>query len=123
MTREEAIGALSSEKEAYILNIDGKPTICYSAKLIQALEMAIEALQMDQTWIPVFMKLPKEQEKPYWVCLDDGYQCECRWTNDMYGIGTNEWSEWGWHIMDKPQYSRVVAWKPLPESYKTKEGE
>ena len=89
----------------------------------EALKMAIEALQMDQTWIPVFMKLPKEEEKPYWVCLDDGYQCECRWTNDMYGIGTTEWSEWGWHIMDKPQYSRVVAWKPLPESYKTKEGE
>ena len=44
MTREEAIDALSSEKEAYILNIDGKPTICYSAKRIQALEMAIEAL-------------------------------------------------------------------------------
>lgn len=47
MKREEAIDTLSSEKEAYILNIDGKPTICYSAKHIQALEMAIEALQTE----------------------------------------------------------------------------
>ena len=36
--------------------------------------------------------------------------CSCRWTNDMYGLGSNEWSEWGWHVMDKPQYAKVVAW-------------
>ena len=31
----------------------------------------------------------------------------------MYGLGSNEWSKWGWHIMDKPQYAKVVAWMPL----------
>lgn len=36
----------------------------------------------------------------------------------MYGLGANEWSKWGWHVMDKPQYSEVVAWMPLPEPYK-----
>ena len=69
-------------------------------------------------WIPCSERLPEEKEKSYWVCLETGGQCQCRWTNDMYGLGANKWSEWGWHIMDKPQYSKIVAWMPLPEPYK-----
>ena len=73
-------------------------------------------------WIPVTERLPNKEEKSYWVCLDGGGQCQCRWTNDMYGLGANEWSKWGWHVMDKPQYSVVVAWRELPESYKVVTG-
>ena len=69
-------------------------------------------------WIPCKEKLPEEKVRSYWVCLETGGQCQCRWTNDMYGLGTNEWSTWGWHIMDKPQYSKVIAWIPLPEPYR-----
>ena len=69
-------------------------------------------------WIPVTERLPNKEEKSYWVCLEGGGQCQCRWTNDMYGLGANEWSKWGWHVMDKPQYSVIVAWMPLPEPYK-----
>ena len=69
-------------------------------------------------WIPCSERLPEEKERSYWVCLETGGQCQCRWTNDMYGLGANKWSKWGWHIMDKPQYSKIVAWMPLPEPYR-----
>ena len=83
----------------------------------QALVYAISALT-EQRWIPCSERLPEEKERSYWVCLETGGQCQCRWTNDVYGLGSNEWSEWGWHIMDKPQYSIIVAWMPLPEPRK-----
>lgn len=66
-------------------------------------------------WISVSERLPKKESKSYWVCTDTKYQCECRWTNNIYGIG--ESSEWGWKIFDIPQYTKVVAWMPLPSSY------
>ena len=72
-------------------------------------------------WIPCSERLPDEREERYWCCSEGGYQFQCRWTNDMYGLGANEYSKWGWHVMDKPQYSRVIAWMPLPEPYKEKE--
>lgn len=68
-------------------------------------------------WIPV-TESPKDEEKSYWVCLEDGGQCQCRWTNDVYGIGANPWSKWGWKKVDLPQFSKVVAYMPLPEPYK-----
>ena len=69
-------------------------------------------------WIPVSERLPESEEKRYWVCTDGVYQHECRWTNVNH-ILTNLTTEWHWHIMDIPQYSKVVAWMPLPEPYKT----
>ena len=69
-------------------------------------------------WIPVTDRLPNKEEKSYWVCLEGGGQCQCRWTNDVYGLGANEWSKWGWKKVDLPQYSKVVAYMPLPEPYK-----
>ena len=82
--------------------------------LIVAVRKAFEA---EPHWIPV-TESPKEEEKSYWVCLEDGGQCQCRWTNDVYGLGANEWSKWGWKKVDLPQYSKVVAYMPLPEPYK-----
>ena len=69
-----------------------------------------------QKWIPVSERLPKKENKPYWVCTNTKYQCECRWTNNIYGIG--ESNDWGWKIFDIPQYTKVVAWMPLPVSWK-----
>lgn len=68
-------------------------------------------------WIPVEDEPPKEKNR-YWVCTDTGYQCECRWTNNVYGL--RESDNWGWSIFDIPQYSKVVAYMPLPEPYKEK---
>lgn len=67
-------------------------------------------------WIPVSERLPKEENKRYWICTDCGYQCECRWTNVNH-IWPHLTTDWHWHIMDVPQYSKVVAWMPLPEPY------
>lgn len=69
-------------------------------------------------WIPVEIKPPKEC-KSYWVCTDTGYQCECRWTNNRFGM--SELDEWGWSIFDIPQYTKVVAYMPLPKPYERSE--
>lgn len=74
-----------------------------------------------QQWIPVEERLPEKENKSYWICTDGGYQCQCRWTNDKYGLGAYEWSEWAWSIFDIPQYSKVIAWMPLPQPYERKE--
>lgn len=66
-------------------------------------------------WIPVTERLPEKELEIYWICTDSGYQCECRWTNNMYGLGESD--RWRWHIMDKPQYQKVVAWRELPDPY------
>ena len=69
-----------------------------------------------QRWIPVTERLPENRRETYWVCTDTEAQCECRWTNNRFGIA--ETDEWGWSIFDYPQYSKVVAWMTLPEPYK-----
>lgn len=71
--------------------------------------------EVDANWIPVSERLPKEEKKTYWVCTDTEYQCECRWTNNRFGIGEGEW---GWSIFDTPQYSKPIAWMPLPPTYR-----
>lgn len=68
-------------------------------------------------WIPCSERLPEHKEARYWICTDTGYQCECRWTDNRFGIG-NLSGEWGWLIFDTPQYSKVAAWMPLPEPYR-----
>lgn len=83
---------------------------------IVVLQPTIEQSQ----WMPCSERLPELEEKEYWVCTDGGYQCQCRWTNINH-IWTNLTTDWHWHIMDIPQYSKVVAWMPLPKPYK--EGE
>ena len=70
-------------------------------------------------WIPVTERLPEAERKSYWVCTDTGYQCECRWTNNRFGIGESD--KWGWSIFDIPRYTKVVAWMPLPEPWKGEE--
>ena len=67
-------------------------------------------------WIPCSERLPKEEKRHYWVCTDTGYQCQCWWTNDVYGLGASD--RWGWKIFDIPQYQKVIAWMPLPEPWK-----
>ena len=81
-----------------------------------AMEFINQLPPAELKWIPVSERLPKKENKSYWICTDTQHQCECRWTNNIYGIG--ESNEWGWSIFDIPQYTRVVAWMPLPEPYR-----
>lgn len=80
----------------------------------------MESYIVTSRWIPVTERLPEPEAKTYWVCTDTGYQCECRWTNNRFGIGEGEW---GWSIFDTPQYSKPIAWMPLPEPYKERREE
>ena len=75
--------------------------------------LAIPSADRPQEWITCRERMPKKEEATYLICTETGHMCSCRWTNNMYGLGSNEWSKWGWHIMDKPQYAKVVAWMPL----------
>lgn len=77
---------------------------------------ALPSAEPERKWIPCSERLPEEEKQHYWVCTDTGYQCQCRWTNDVYGFGASD--RWNWKIFDIPQYQKVVAWMPLPESYK-----
>lgn len=76
----------------------------------------ILALPSAQRWIPCSERLPQNERKTYWVCTDVGSQHECRWTNNRYGLCESD--TWGWSVFDIPQFTEVVAWMPLPESYK-----
>ena len=78
--------------------------------------MRFPSAEPEQRWIPVTERLPKKENKSYWICTDTKHQCECRWTNNIYGIGKS--NNWGWSIFDIPQYTRVIAWMPLPEPWR-----
>ena len=90
-------------------------TIGTIANCIEAI-VDLPSAEPERRWIPVTEALPEEENKSYWICTDTGYQCKCRWTNNIYGI--YESNEWGWSIFDIPQYTKVVAWMPLPEPWR-----
>lgn len=73
-------------------------------------------IEPEPHWVPVSERLPDAEKKIYWVCTDSGYQCQCRWTNINH-FWTDLTTDWHWHIMDVPQYSKVVAWRELPLPY------
>ena len=73
-------------------------------------------IQAESHWIPCSERLPEEERREYWICTDTGYQCECRWTNVNH-FWTNLTTSWHWHITDIPQYTKVVAWRELPEPW------
>lgn len=67
-------------------------------------------------WIPVTERLPENKRETYLVLIDGGYECDARWTDNVYGLGQSD--RWGWCIFDIPQYSKVTHWMrriPLPE--------
>ena len=77
---------------------------------------ALPSVQPEQKWIPCSERLPKKERRTYWVCTDAGTQHECRWTNNRFGMTVSD--KWGWSIFDTPQYTKVIAWMPLPEPYR-----
>ena len=79
----------------------------------------LPSAQPEPKWIPCSERLPAKEKKTYWVCTDAEYQCECRWTNNRFGLSEGEW---GWSIFDTPQYTKPIAWMPLLEPYKEEQG-
>ena len=91
----------------------------FEADIVVSLMMEIEeapTIEPEPHWVPVSERLPDAEKKTYWVCTDSGYQCQCRWTNINH-FWTDLTTDWHWHIMDVPQYSKVVAWRELPPPY------
>ena len=70
-------------------------------------------------WISVSERLPEDKAEMYWCFTDMGIMCECRWTNNRYGIGASD--RWGWNVMDVPQYQKITHWMPLPAPPKEEE--
>ena len=83
--------------------------------IIPTLLKNLPSVEPERKWIPCNARMPKEEKRCYWICTDAGYQCQCRWTNDVYGLGASD--RWGWKMFDIPQHQEVVAWMPLPERY------
>ena len=63
---------------------------------------------------------PPKEEDYYLVTLDDGDMCVCKWTDRDMLYGRPGTGEWRWQ---SPQYTRVVAWRLLPEPYKESDEE
>ena len=69
-------------------------------------------------WHPV-SENPPNKESDYWVqlCDSDGNycgMCECNWTDSGY-IYVDKKIDWHW--VGNPQFTKVVAWRKLPDIY------
>ena len=116
MTREEALKIL-----------DTIPTI---SEQVDALEMAIKALEQEPEWIPVSERLPEERGS-YLVTqkatfTDYEYISVIGYALNLYDVDEYDFadkkrsgwyeydSEWGYRELDD-----VIAWMPLVEPYRT----
>lgn len=109
--REDVVEALYQAIRTTLID-----TFADSMSLAIAMANNLPTAEPEWRWIPVTERLPKKENKSYWICTDTKHQCECRWTNNIYGIGKS--NNWGWSIFDIPQYTRVIAWMLLPEPWK-----
>ena len=108
MTNEEAIIKLN-----WALDNNAIEDILSAYDFIVALNMAIDALKLNQKWIPVTERTPKEEET---VIVSGKYNVypEARFTKEYgwewaYEAGTGYWTS----IIEP-----VEAWMPLPKPYK-----
>ena len=75
------------------------------------------AIPSADKWIPV-SESPKELGT-YLIQTDgEPYMCQCRWT-DVNPFWTDYKTKPHWNIFDLPQYSKVIAWMPLPKPYES----
>ena len=130
MTREEAIKELKEDKMLYETDVchagDGTP----DGRLLEALDMAIEALSAEAEWIPCSERLPSDDEivnitwvnhnpPPYYADIAE---------KPFVASGLRYCDKWYWYssvcqdlhqdfdLIDKD--IEVVAWMPLPTPYK-----
>lgn len=116
MTNEEAITILKYNSNVIHQTIDGRT----DPKEVEALDMAIKALEQESRWILVSERLP-ESNGVYIVTkeINDGFECRDL-TDACYFDGTTTWYDnHGREYLNK----KIKAWIPLPEPYKTESGE
>lgn len=78
-------------------------------------------MQKSGKWIPV--SEPPKKLGTYLIQTDgEPYICQCRWT-DVNPFWTDFKTKPHWNIFDLPQYSKAVAWMPLPKPYEPQESE
>lgn len=99
-----------------------------NTKMRDAVLEGIYALLRD-TWHPVseapphpVAGVPPLKEQTYLVQLDCGSFCQCRWTNENR-FWAGHTTDWHWNFFDIPQYTKIVAWRELPELYKEERDE
>lgn len=118
MTREEALKILD--------------TIPTQSEQVDALEMAIKALEQIQEWTPV--SEPPKESGDYLVTLKITENVSCvdklSYSLDLYSVDKYDFagekrpgwydfsSEWGYY-----EVNNVVAWMPSPEAYKAESEE
>ena len=105
---------VANESEAEAINRSGWECA------LKCIEAYLRTVKPARQWIPCGVKLPEDKKAVYWVCDNNGYQFECRWTNVNH-FWTELTTEWHWNLFDVPQYAKVVAWMSLPEPYKENE--
>ena len=74
---------------------------------------------VEDGWHPVSEDPPKK-ESHYWVQLRDYHgiyagMCECSWTNSGR-VDVHTKTDWHWN--GNPQYTKIVAWRKLPDLYR-----
>ena len=119
MTEEKVVECLEAIISQYEKCRDEKDSdycshnVSIDGEDVEALKMAIEALEQTR-WIPVSDGLPKKSGR-YLVYIvnkhDDKLQyiMTCDYSVDSY---------WNWFPDDECASDNVVAWMPLPQSYK-----
>lgn len=98
MINEEAISYLESIPK--YIDYNNESYYAVSWEILEAIQQAIEALKAQQ-WIPCSQRLPEK---------DDGYLC----TLDDGSMMLVSYSDGYFRVMNP----NVIAWMPLPESYK-----
>ena len=97
----------------------------YDAEGIEALEMAIKALEQTR-WIPVSERLP-ETDGVYIVTrrlFDNQIDTEPYYMVDAcYFDGSNTWHNDNRINHERNYLTDIIAWMPLPEPYRESEGE
>lgn len=111
MTKEKAKQWIKDLISTMKLETSGLfPDAPYEDEVYEALEMAIKALEQESRWIPTSERYPKiEDEYKYFLVTDDKGKVSVQ----EFFISFDE--------EPQPYFSgmiNVIAWMPLPKSYK-----
>lgn len=118
---EPTLDSIRESIEEYVCNVE--TDTARAQKMLNAWR-AIEydePLPSADKWIPV--SEPPKELGTYLIQTDgEPYMCQCRWT-DVNPFWTDYKTKPHWNIFGLPQYSKVVAWMPLPAPYEPQESE